>query len=78
MELVDHLLVLGDHHRGVVVVVLEAAVSSALQEQPHHVHLVPSTGAVERRVPTVGLAVDVTAALPQTSSTDDAVQTEKT
>lgn len=74
MSVVDHLLVLGHHHRGVVVVIFEAAVSSALQEQPHHVNLVPSTGAVERRVPTVALAVDVTAALPHTSSTDNVIQ----
>lgn len=77
MSVVNHLLVLGHHHRGVVVVILEAAVSSTLQEQPHHVNLVPSTGAVERCVPTVGLAVNVTAALPQTSYTDDVIQTEK-
>lgn len=48
-----HSLVLGHHHRGVVVVVLEAAVGSALEQQPHCVHLTSATGAVQSCVPTV-------------------------
>lgn len=44
-------------------VVLEAAVGAALQQQPHGVHLTSATGAVQRRVPAVRLAVDITATL---------------
>lgn len=58
-------LVLGHHHRRVVMVVLEAAVCSTLQQQPHRVYLTSATGVVQRRVPTVWLAVDITAALYQ-------------
>lgn len=65
MYVFHHLPVLGHHQRRVVMVILEAAVSAALQEQPDRVDLIPSTGAVERCVPTVRLAVGVTAALQQ-------------
>lgn len=64
-HLLTHFLVLGHHDRGVVVVVLEAAVSSTLQQQPHRVHLTSATGAVQGCVATVGLAVDITAILLQ-------------
>lgn len=46
-------LVLGHHHRRVVMVVLEAAVCSTLQQQPHCVHLTSATGVVQRCVPAV-------------------------
>lgn len=64
-HLLAHFLVLGHHHRGIVMVVLEAAVGSALQQQPHCVHLTSATGAVQGCVPTVWLAVDITATLQQ-------------
>lgn len=44
-------------------VVLEAAVGAALQQQAHRVHLTAATGDVQRRVAAVRLAVDVTAVL---------------
>lgn len=51
--LLAHFLVLGHHYRGIVMVVLEADVGSALQQQPHCVHLTSATGAVQGCVPTV-------------------------
>ena len=60
-----HFLGLGYHHRGVVVVVLKAAVCSALQQQPHRVHLTSAAGAMQGRVPAIRLAVDITATLQQ-------------
>lgn len=63
--LLAHFLVLGHHYRGIVMVVLEADVGSALQQQPHCVHLTSATGAVQGCVPTVRLAVHITAALQQ-------------
>lgn len=52
-HLLAHFLVLGHHHRGIVMVVFEADVSSALQQQPHCVHLTSATGAVQGCVPAV-------------------------
>lgn len=60
-----HLLVLGHHNRGVIMVVLEAALSPTLQQQPHCVHLTSATGVVQSCIPTVRLAVYITAILRQ-------------
>lgn len=49
-------------------VILEAAVSSTLQEEPRCVNLIPSTSDVESCVPTVRLAVNITAVLQQKKS----------
>ena len=59
-----HLLVLGHHDGGVVVVILDATVCTIFQQEPHGFHLTPPTGAMQSRVPTIGLAVHVTATLP--------------
>lgn len=50
---IAYFLVFGHRHRGVIVVVLKAAVSAAPQQQTHRVHLTTATGVVQRRVATV-------------------------
>lgn len=61
----SHPLVFGHHDSCVVVVVLQTAVSSILQQGPHRLHVAPTTGTVQSRVATVRLAVYVTAILNQ-------------
>lgn len=60
---VAYFLVLGHRHGCVVVVVLEAAVGAALQQQAHRVHLTSAAGVVQWRVAAVWLAVDIAAVL---------------
>lgn len=53
MQVFTHFLVFGHHHRGIVMVILKAAVSSILQEQPYCINLISSTSTVKGCVPTV-------------------------
>lgn len=59
----SYFFVLGHHDRCVIVVILQAAVSSAFKQHPHDVYLTSATGHMQGSVPAVRLSVDVTSIL---------------
>ena len=47
MTVFTNFLVLGHHHRRIIMVILKAAVSPILQEQPYCINLISSTSTVK-------------------------------